>query len=283
MDVAVLGVPEDHAALVAVPVEQLGQLLRRSAAAARPGPRRPPAARSCRTAGPGDRGVQALADVPQRGPGAAGRRLSSPGSASGSSVEHRQRRGDLSRSSRPRVGSWYSTSRRGVLDDGRAGAARSSRRGSDWPTRRLVASSSSTVAKPVSTRPAASRSPRSGRRRSAAPVAACGRHRHGAQRRLGDERRAFPRCRRSRWARIVDRRGRGRGTSSGRSPWCSSSRTAAGSRRPTSASPRTRSRSRASPAYSSGSAAAQPVVGVRRAGVDHGAARQHDTSDSSVR
>ncbi len=218
VDVAVLGVPEDHAARVAVPVEQPDQLgAGRQQPLDRDGDVLEQRGRPGRP-GAGDRGVEALADVPQRRPG---RRVGAQRTRAGErQVAEDPQRGAATRSSSSSaVGCWCSTSRAAWS---RTSSARSSAvaPGSVCPTRRLVASSSSIVAKPAPTR--------AGQR--AGGRGEVGEHqqggggvrvrRDGAERRRGDERQralaAHDEVQRAR-----RRGGRGRRRSSRRSPSCS--------------------------------------------------------------
>ena len=174
VDVAVLGVPEDHAVLVAVPVEQLGEpvagvrershrhgdVLEQCGRAGRRGRRRRwcTAPCGCATARPG----------PRR------RRSARPAPASGSRAQHRPAAAVSSRepsaAGRPgtRPAARRARSTASARDDRRSPPGR------DCATRSDVASSSSMVAGAGGDqRGQRAGGRRTGRRRPAAPVAAC--------------------------------------------------------------------------------------------------------------
>ena len=98
---------------------------------------------------PGDRRVEALADVPQRGPGAGSAvSVARPGDRQRPRARRRPRRRAASATAAAES-AWYSTSRAACSVDGdpRAGSRRPA--GRPGPTRSDVASSSSMVAGPV--------------------------------------------------------------------------------------------------------------------------------------
>ena len=110
VDVAVLGVPEDHAVGVAVPVEQRGEPLAGAAAARAPARRCPPATPWCRTGGrrrPRRRGPCGCATAR---PGRRGRPSSVRRPGDRQAREHAGGRGGERSASSPAVAPWYSTS-----------------------------------------------------------------------------------------------------------------------------------------------------------------------------
>ena len=123
----------------------------------------------------GDRRVQALADVPERRPRRRHRSLSSAGQDQRQLGAARPAAASTCAASASAARLLALHQQGGVVDDGEPAQRLARPAGSSWPTRRLVASSSSIVAKPAATSAGSAAVASARLAKISKPVAACGR------------------------------------------------------------------------------------------------------------